>query len=79
MEVGSLIKRVLVIFSGTGHSKFFLSFEIINHSSYPWNDERWVMGTSIIALPNLLLFHVSTSSIKYLFSLIGLSGGGLVV
>ena len=77
MEVGSLIKRVLVIFSGTGHSKFFLSFEIINHSSYPWNDERWVMV--IIALPNLLLFRISTSFIKYLFSLSVLSGGGLVV
>ena len=35
------------------------------------------MVTSIIALPYVLLFYVSTSFIKY--SLIVLSGGGLVV
>ena len=43
---------------------FFLGLEI-SHSSCPWNDEVRVIVTSIIALPNLLLLHVS---ISYLFS-----------
>ena len=57
---------------------FFLGLEI-SHSSCPWNDEVRVIVTSIIALPNLLLLHVSTTFIKYFFSLIVLSMFTLVI